>query len=436
MGAFFQGRRRKLRLATLALAVVVSGMWWRSFHYVEWLRIGSLRVDSHAGVLTWLSSTDEPRIEIASFPFDPKSRFIVPLVGRLWCWPTPPLNDGTRSTIPISEEYWRIPYWPIAITIVALAALLLFWPRSRKPTEAVQTTATQTPKNRIWRRVIMWGIPTFLILFVVGLIVSWMVAGALVAPASRDIGDAPADLPATPIFLVSDSGSTVKGWHIRSSSPRGVIVLLHGIHESRLTMLERARFLTDAGYAIVMIDFQAHGESPGQQITVGHLEKHDVRAAVKYARKVHPGERIGVIGVSLGGASALLASPLEIDALVLESVYPDIQAAIHNRVAARLGPLSYVPTEILLVQLKLRLGIDRSQLRPIDFISKVDCPVFVISGSEDLHTTPVETERLLSAAAEPKESWLVDGAAHVDLCRVAPEEYRERILKFFEKHLR
>jgi uncharacterized protein len=268
-----------------------------------------------------------------------------------------------------------------------------------------------------------------------GLFASTFVAGQLVTPRQRKIGLPPADLPATSISLKSDSGATIAGWHIPADNRNGAIVLLHGIRGSRLSMLDRARMLYGEGYSIVMIDLQGHGESSGDQITIGHLEKHDARAAVEFARLQHPDEPIGVIGVSLGGASALLASPLEIDALVIESVYPDIESAINNRVAARLGPLSGVPAWLLLMQLEPRLGIEKTQLRPIDHVSTIGCPVLVISGTEDVHTTEAETRRIFEAAQERKELWLVDGAAHVDLLTVSPKEYRKRVVQFFARQL-
>ena len=269
----------------------------------------------------------------------------------------------------------------------------------------------------------------------IGFLVVWIVAGQLVAARPQTIESPPSDLPAVSIVLHSESGSTVAGWHIPADGSRGVIVLLHGLRGSRVSMLGRARMLYGEGYSIVMIDLQGHGESPGEQITIGHLEKHDARAAVEFARMKHPNELIGVIGVSLGGASALLASPLGIDALAIESVYPDIESAVNNRVAARLGPLSEIPAKILLMQLEPRLGIERTQLRPVAHISAVGCPVFVVSGNEDLHTTAAETRGIYETANEPKELWLVDGAAHVDLQSTAPTEYRNRVVPFFDQHL-
>ncbi len=307
-----------------------------------------------------------------------------------------------------------------------ISLIIVSWPRE------IHILARSSRGQRIIRRSVIG----MLGLLVVGLFASWVVAGWLVAPHPRVIGDPPTDLPAMSISLVSDSGTTVAGWHIQSQTSKGVVVLLHPIRGSRLSMLERARLLHAAGYSIVMIDLQAHGESPGKQITVGHLEKHEARAAVEFARQKHPNEPIGVVGVSLGGASALLSSPLGIDALVLESVYPNINDSVHNRVAAKLGPFSSIPAELLLVQLRPRLGISLSQLRPIDHVSDVGCPVFLISGTEDRHTTASETKQMFAAARQPKELWLVDGAAHVDLYSVSPEEYKTRVVGFLNQHMR
>ncbi|MBD3673942.1 MAG: alpha/beta fold hydrolase [Planctomycetaceae bacterium] len=272
-------------------------------------------------------------------------------------------------------------------------------------------------------------------LIVAGLITSWLVAGALVAPSPRTIGDPPDELNANAFSVKSDSGSQISGWHTQPDSSKGVVILLHGIRSSRLSMLDRARMLHDAGYATVMIDFQAHGESPGDTITVGYLEQHDVRAAVEFARRNHPGEPVGVVGVSLGGAAALLASPLDIDALVLESVYPNIHDAVHNRVAARLGPFASIPSSLLLIQLQPRLGISATELCPIEHLSDIGCPVCISSGTDDFHTTETETREMFSAAPEPKELWLVDGAAHVDLLKSDPVGYRHQILGFLDRHL-
>ena len=271
--------------------------------------------------------------------------------------------------------------------------------------------------------------------FSCGLFISWVVASSLVSPQQLVVGSLPDDLAGESFTLQSDSGTTLAGWHIPAQARNGVVVLVHGIRSSRLDMLDRARLFRKSGYSIVMIDLQAHGESPGAYITMGYLEQYDVKAAVNFARQTHPAEPVGVLGVSLGGAAALLGSPLEVDAMVLESVFPDIEDAVRNRVARFLGPLAQLPTAMLLAQLEPRAGIEPASLRPIQHIATVGCPVLIASGSEDLHTTLEETRRMYSLAIEPKELWVVTGAAHVDLFKAAPEEYSRRVVNFFRQHL-
>ena len=221
----------------------------------------------------------------------------------------------------------------------------------------------------------------------------------------------------------------------RVSADKATVILLHGIRGSRLQMVDRARLLTRNGYSVLLIDLQAHGESSGEYITAGHLERFDVQAAVRFARKRNPRLPLAVIGVSLGGAATLLASPLEIDAAILESVYPTIGKAVDNRIRLRLGPLSPFATQALLLQLRPRLGISPTQLRPLDNISRIGCPVLLMAGTDDRHTSPAETRRLFDAASEPKQLQLIDGAAHVDLCRFDSTLYAQVVLAFLGRHL-
>ena len=141
-----------------------------------------------------------------------------------------------------------------------------------------------------------------------------------------------------------------------------------------------------------------------------------------------------MVGRSLGGAASLLASPLNIDALVLESVYPTITEAIHNRVSMRFGVLHHILAPALLVQLQPRLGVSPSQLRPIDHIQDVGCPVLVASGDCDQHTTWAETQRLFGAARKPKQLALFEGAAHTDLLTYDRNKY-QTIIDFLNSHL-
>ena len=264
---------------------------------------------------------------------------------------------------------------------------------------------------------------------------SWLIAGALVASANQVVGAVPAEFPFVVTTIPSESGSQIATWYTNSPDSVATIVLVHGIHGNRKKLLKRAKLLINEGYAVVLIDLQAHGESPGRQITLGHLERHDVQAAVEFARKQNPSHRVGVIGISLGGASAVLGSPMQADAMVLESVFPTIEEAVNDRVQVRLGPLCHLISPMLLCQIPPRLGISASCLRPIDRIADLDCPVLIVSGDRDRMTTIDETRRLFDAADEPKQLVIFPGARHQDLLEQNPPLYEEEVLSFLDRYL-
>ena len=204
----------------------------------------------------------------------------------------------------------------------------------------------------------------------------------------------------------------------------------------RRSMLARARLLLPEGLSVLLVDLQAHGESPGEQITFGFRESDNARVALAWLRSRRPHARVGVIGNSLGGAAVLLGrQPIGVDAVVVEAVYPDIRRSLENRVRLRLGPLAPALAPLLVLQLRPRLGVGPDDLRPITGIARLGAPILVVAGQLDRHTTLAESEALFAAAAPPKELWVVAGAHHEDFLAKDPAGYRERVVGFLRRHL-
>jgi fermentation-respiration switch protein FrsA (DUF1100 family) len=201
-------------------------------------------------------------------------------------------------------------------------------------------------------------------------------------------------------------------------------------------MLRRARLLRQEGFAVLMPDLQAHGESTGKHVTFGYLEAKDAEACISYVAARFAGLPIVAVGVSMGGAALALAGDrLPLRAAVLEAVYPTIAEAVDNRVRRRVGPLARVLAPILLLQLQPRLGVRPDDLRPIEAVRTIRYPLLVISGTADLDTTEAQARALFAAVQAPKELWLVPGAGHIDLLRYDPEGYRRHVVDFVTRHV-
>ena len=268
--------------------------------------------------------------------------------------------------------------------------------------------------------------------------VTWLLGGALSAPVLREIGPLPSTLSgARTVSFASASGSRIRAWFALGRPGLGSVVLAHAVRGDRRGMLGRAEFLHRAGYSVLLFDAQAHGESPGNRITFGYLEALDAVAAVSFATARDPDSPVAFLGVSQGGAAALLGpSPLPVSALVLEAVYSTVHEAVANRIAIRLGESGRLLTPLLVWQFELRLGVSPERVSPISGIRDIEAPLLLIAGERDRHATIEQSRVLFGVAPEPKELWIVPGAIHQDFHRLVPREYERRVLDFLSRTLR
>jgi fermentation-respiration switch protein FrsA (DUF1100 family) len=263
---------------------------------------------------------------------------------------------------------------------------------------------------------------------------SWLLGSELVQPAMH-----PVPLPigfAAQQVTIPSQGHAIAGWWIDNHANTPVVLLLPGIRADRSSMASRATLLRARGFSVLLIDLQAHGETPGKEITLGWLESEDVEAALGWLKSRFPNRRIGAIGCSLGGASILLGhQPAGFNAIVLEAVYPRIGRAVENRIRLRVGALAPLLTPLLLAQIPLRLHISPHDLEPIRHIADVGAPVLIAAGSRDEHTTLGESEEMYGVAVQPKQLWVVEGARHQDFLAYDPAGYEAHVIEFLVQHL-
>jgi pimeloyl-ACP methyl ester carboxylesterase len=265
---------------------------------------------------------------------------------------------------------------------------------------------------------------------------TWLASGGLQDPANHFVGRPPLDLQASNITYASGAGVLIHGWLTPGKPGQGVVLLLHAVRGDRRDMISRAEFLRARGYAVLLIDFQSHGENRGGRITYGDLESRDVTGAIQYLHHKLPGEKVAVIGVSMGAAAFVLADDRPaVNAVVLEQMYPTIDRAVASRVRSNIGPFAPLVAFLVMVEMQSRMEIPANRLRPIDRLAKIGAPVLIVNGTEDNHSTIEEARAEWAAASPPKELWAVEGAGHVDLHQFAKAQYERRIGDFIARYL-
>ncbi|MGE5189439.1 MAG: alpha/beta hydrolase, partial [Gemmatimonadota bacterium] len=144
-----------------------------------------------------------------------------------------------------------------------------------------------------------------------------------------------------------------------------------------------------------------------------------------FGMKEVDGDRIVVLGQSLGGAVAVYAvahSPhkARIRALVVDSAFAGYREIAREKVAE-------IPLLRLLRSPLSRLVTDRYS--PRLWIARVaPVPVLIVHGDADRIVPVAHAERLFALAAEPKALWIVPGAGHIGA--FALPDVRARLLRF------
>jgi uncharacterized protein len=217
------------------------------------------------------------------------------------------------------------------------------------------------------------------------------------------------------------------------------VLLLHGVGASRSQFEDHVRWLNQAGYAVLTLDFRGHGESDQEQRSFGLFEARDAHAAFDWLKAKQQGAPIAAIGVSLGGASALMGDtgPIPVDALILQAVYPDIRHAIGNRIAFYAPSLIAAVAEPLLsYQSILRYGVWPDRLSPIAAAKRYGGPVMVIGGTDDRYTPVGESRALAAAFPRPAKLWLAEGLGHAQVSSLDSLDYQRLVLGFLDQNLK
>jgi dienelactone hydrolase len=279
----------------------------------------------------------------------------------------------------------------------------------------------------------------------VPLVIAWFLSEQVLHPRPRvedhDLDDMP--LPAEPVSFASRDGTRLAGWFIPApdhSRPAPGIVLSHGWARSRCELLPHARFLHQAGFAVLMFDYRHRGESAGDAITMGVRERHDLRGALDAlcARPEVDAGRVGVFGMSMGGVIAVLvgAGDERVRAIAAEAPFASHEA-IMNRALRHYFHLSSFPVAPLARwMIGRRLGESLDGVEPIEFVAGFSPrPIFIMACERDAVIGCDETERLYRAATEPKRFWLIAAADHARGWQAAGAEYERRVIAFFQETL-
>lgn len=233
--------------------------------------------------------------------------------------------------------------------------------------------------------------------------------------------------------FASESGANISALLALTSEPsvKGAVLLCHPMGVSAKGFWLKyghAQLLRQAGYHVMIFDFNGFGESGSSSMDFPL----DVLAAGHALQAEFPNLAVGLIGASLGGAMSVCAmshANHPFKAAVIESAFPTLLHFWHR----------YPIPRMALQLIRLIYPNGEKRVRPIHAAKSLygEPNMLLIYGDADEYT-PVKDGRILFKSLEGKTStqfWTVKGAKHTHAFAAQPEQYKTRVLAFFDSRL-
>ena len=241
------------------------------------------------------------------------------------------------------------------------------------------------------------------------------------------------NLPFEQVALMTKDGVSIAGWFIPVPAPqKPALIILHGYPAEKGDMLFIANSL-QPDFNIFLIDFRYFGKSGGSFTTLGTNERLDLEAAIDFLES-RGFKRVGVLGFSFGGATAILQAEKDprIAAVVSYASFADL-TLLGKDAYSHLPIIREAFVPLMKFWARLLWNVD-SAFSPKEAAKNLSTPILIIHTKTDEQIPFRHAELLRDALIHNKQAefYLPETGLHGEL----PADFDERVKYFFEKHIK
>jgi len=282
-----------------------------------------------------------------------------------------------------------------------------------------------------------FGIAVTIVIFVSG--------RAIIKRRPPDPADSPANhgMSFEDVTFPSKYKAELRGWWIPSKKDteeaRGTILFCHGQNGSMDADLPLAAMVQQAGYNVLMFNFRAHGTSEGKHVTYGVFEKEDLLGAIDFLRAERGVQRVGVFGLSMGAAVAMIAAALtdKISVLILDGAFTRFLTAVQFGIRERgiPPPFDAILAQLAVLGASIHTNTRMYQVSTHLWAKHIDnVPTLFIHGENDPFATLSAMNLLASDLNGPNEIWVALDCKHREAFQKHPDLYKKQVLGWLEQH--
>ena len=243
-------------------------------------------------------------------------------------------------------------------------------------------------------------------------------------------------------FIYAPDQTRLHAFYVAAPTPTSkTAVIVHGYTDNAIRMMMIGyMYNRSLGYNILLPDLRYSGQSEGDYLQMGWLDRKDVMQWMNVANQIFgDNTQMVVHGISMGGATTMMVSgelqPDYVKCFVDDCGYTSVWDQFSKELKEQFGlpeiPLMY--TSSWLCDLKYDWNFDEASA--LEQVEKCHLPMLFIHGDKDDYVPTWMVYQLYDAKPQPKELWVVPNADHATSYQLNKEAYTEKVKKFTDKYI-
>ena len=237
-------------------------------------------------------------------------------------------------------------------------------------------------------------------------------------------------------WLMSADGLRLHATWFPQGECKKIVICFHGYTSQGMKdYLGLSGYYLKNGYSMLLVDERAHGESEGKYIGFGCLDRIDALKWINWVlRKCGEDVEILLHGTSMGGATVLMMSSLELPAQV-KGIVSDCAFTspkeVFSHVLKSMYHLPAFPVMNISNFLNKRFaGYGLDECNAAREVKKAKVPILFIHGSGDTFVPYSMCETMYENCASSKKKLIIEGAAHAECYYKDTDAYENALTEF------
>lgn len=240
------------------------------------------------------------------------------------------------------------------------------------------------------------------------------------------------------VEIKSKDGITLRGTqYLKDEQTNKWAIVLHGYRSNPNSVTSIGMHFFEKGYNVLIPSMRACGESNGEYIGMGWLDKEDLQCWIDLIIEQNENAEIILHGSSMGAATVLMASgdslPTNVKTIIADSGYTSVWDIFASEAKARFNLPTFPVLNMFKIVAKARANYDIEEASALEQVKNSKTPILFIHGDADDFVPEYMCEELYEAANCTKHKLIIHNAGHTESRYKEPETYYNKIFDFIEK---